>query len=551
MSTRTYAFGSFELDAEGRRLRLGGVDVELQEIPLRLLLALVSRPGETLSRRDLISTVWPDREFLDFDNNLNVGIRKVRRALAKGACGEDLIQTVVGEGYRFKAPVATKSSTVSTKSGPVPELRIDHASAPDLVDELTERFLDAILEPSPGLSSLLRAAQSLEAAGRYTGAARVAGCALGLPDGGDAGRQGSTVRVQLRLTQAKALIELQEEPHALECAKLARMAIQPPDVAGSSALEARTRSVYGLALALGGEEKGLWEIELALLSLADSEASAGDVALTLYEKAMGESFLGGTPGRALESSRRAVEHLSQAFGDDHCATAKARLLECAELIWLERLHEAAEGIETVLRSYPGRLGGQRSDLFVLALQNLAAALALQGDYARGEEILLGLLQLDRAEDRQGSAREVRARSSLAFVIWKQGRLSEAIAHQRQVLASRLELVGAEHPDVAQSRHNLACMLLEARCFSEAEAEARAALSSRLERFGLSSLRVSYSEVALARILLGRHQRVEARQLLRRALRTQTSHLPAASERLATTERLLRQACQDRGPGETG
>jgi DNA-binding response OmpR family regulator len=54
---------------------------KIQDLPYRLLLMLVERPGETVTREDVRQRLWPDTTFVDFDNSFGVTIRKIREAL--------------------------------------------------------------------------------------------------------------------------------------------------------------------------------------------------------------------------------------------------------------------------------------------------------------------------------------------------------------------------------------------------------------------------------------------------------------------------------------
>lgn len=82
-----------------------GRPIKLQEQPRHILLALLRQPGTVLSRDQLRQQLWPDGTFVDFDNALNVGIRRIREALGDTAPTARYVETVRGQGYRFVAPV--------------------------------------------------------------------------------------------------------------------------------------------------------------------------------------------------------------------------------------------------------------------------------------------------------------------------------------------------------------------------------------------------------------------------------------------------------------
>lgn len=98
-------FGPFMCDMRTGELWKAGRPIKLQEQPRHMLLALLRQPGEVLSRDQLRQQLWPDGTFVDFDNALNVGIRRIREALGDIAPTARYVETVRGQGYRFIAPV--------------------------------------------------------------------------------------------------------------------------------------------------------------------------------------------------------------------------------------------------------------------------------------------------------------------------------------------------------------------------------------------------------------------------------------------------------------
>lgn len=98
-------FGQFELDVSGERLLKRGLPVRLENQPFLTLAALLSRPGEIVSREELSSSLWPDGTYVDFDEGLNTAIKKLRYALGDSAESPVFIETVPKRGYRFIAPV--------------------------------------------------------------------------------------------------------------------------------------------------------------------------------------------------------------------------------------------------------------------------------------------------------------------------------------------------------------------------------------------------------------------------------------------------------------
>ena len=103
---RSFRFGLFEADVPHKSLTRNGVRVKLQDQPFRVLLLLLDRPGEIVTRDELRSSLWPDGTFVDFDGSLNVILKKLRAALDDNPDNPRFIETVPRSGYRFIAPVA-------------------------------------------------------------------------------------------------------------------------------------------------------------------------------------------------------------------------------------------------------------------------------------------------------------------------------------------------------------------------------------------------------------------------------------------------------------
>ena len=104
-SSTIVRFGVFDLDLDTGELRKGGLKARLQEQPFQVLALLVARPGELVTREELRERLWPGDTFVEFDQNLNSVIKKLREALGDGADSPRFIETLPRRGYRFIAPV--------------------------------------------------------------------------------------------------------------------------------------------------------------------------------------------------------------------------------------------------------------------------------------------------------------------------------------------------------------------------------------------------------------------------------------------------------------
>jgi TolB-like protein/DNA-binding winged helix-turn-helix (wHTH) protein len=103
----------FELDVRAYELRSAGTSLKLNPIPMELLLFLIERRGELVTRDQIVERIWGKGVFLDSDNSINNAISKIRQVLRDDPEHPHFVQTVTGRGYRFIAPVAVRDSSVA------------------------------------------------------------------------------------------------------------------------------------------------------------------------------------------------------------------------------------------------------------------------------------------------------------------------------------------------------------------------------------------------------------------------------------------------------
>ena len=102
---RRYRFGTFEADASTGELRRQGIRIRLNAQPFQVLLMLLDRPGEVLSREEISRALWSDGTFVDFDHGVNSAVNRIREALGDSAGNPRFIETLARRGYRFIAPI--------------------------------------------------------------------------------------------------------------------------------------------------------------------------------------------------------------------------------------------------------------------------------------------------------------------------------------------------------------------------------------------------------------------------------------------------------------
>jgi class 3 adenylate cyclase/DNA-binding winged helix-turn-helix (wHTH) protein len=161
-STEGFQFENFRLDRHGgglfRRDDSGAlVPVQIGSRGLDILGVLIARPGEVVSKDEIIAAVWPGT--IVEDSNLTVQISALRRILDQGRPNGSCIQTVSGRGYRFVAaaaqpdaqappvplPVGDASSAFAVAPSPINDNLRDPSSRPPLNAAASTRRLTAIL----------------------------------------------------------------------------------------------------------------------------------------------------------------------------------------------------------------------------------------------------------------------------------------------------------------------------------------------------------------------------------------------------------------------
>jgi DNA-binding winged helix-turn-helix (wHTH) protein len=94
-----------ELDLGRYELRRFGRRVKLEKKPMELLIFLVGRRDQMVSREDIVKKLWRSNLFIDTERNVNNIVRKIRTALGDNSAKPRFVETVVGKGYRFIGPV--------------------------------------------------------------------------------------------------------------------------------------------------------------------------------------------------------------------------------------------------------------------------------------------------------------------------------------------------------------------------------------------------------------------------------------------------------------
>src|SRR5579864_1481611 len=117
------SFGAYEFSLDSGELRKEGMRLRLEGQPLAILQMLLDRPGELVTREELLKKLWPGDTFVDFEHSLNAAVKRLRAALNDSADQPHYIETLARRGYRFIAPVnaaGTEAGAVASVVAPTP-----------------------------------------------------------------------------------------------------------------------------------------------------------------------------------------------------------------------------------------------------------------------------------------------------------------------------------------------------------------------------------------------------------------------------------------------
>lgn len=145
-TTARFRFGLFEADSGSGELRKSGIRIRLQAQPFRVLLCLLERPGELVTREEIQQRLWGSDTIVDFDHGIGTAINKLRETLGDSAENPRFIETLSRRGYRFIAPV-TVVNPAEAETGVSGSVFLDPPSA--TADPPVEQSLPESVAASP------------------------------------------------------------------------------------------------------------------------------------------------------------------------------------------------------------------------------------------------------------------------------------------------------------------------------------------------------------------------------------------------------------------
>ena len=165
-------FGAFELDLRAAELRKNGHRIRLQEQPFQILVELLERPGEVVSREEIRNKLWPNNTVVEFDHSINAAVKRLRNALQDSPESPQYIETLSRRGYRLIVPVSRRQEKASPPgvapltAAPVPieegltRVLASHPHEPRFIETVPKtgyRFISPgeVAEGAPGVSAVV------------------------------------------------------------------------------------------------------------------------------------------------------------------------------------------------------------------------------------------------------------------------------------------------------------------------------------------------------------------------------------------------------------
>ncbi|MGC2743068.1 MAG: winged helix-turn-helix domain-containing protein, partial [Candidatus Angelobacter sp.] len=143
-----YKFDEFEADLRAAELRKNGNRLKLQMQPFQVLVALLERPKEVVTREELRQRLWPQDTFVDFDHGLNTAMVKLRDVLGDSASKPKFIETIAKRGYRFMGVaevISDQPASTELKASAQPEAGATTAGSPNLQPATSSTEVDSAL----------------------------------------------------------------------------------------------------------------------------------------------------------------------------------------------------------------------------------------------------------------------------------------------------------------------------------------------------------------------------------------------------------------------
>ena len=174
-------FGPFAFDPRRQELTKRGHRIRMPASQLRLLNLFIDRPGELITRDEIMATLWVDTSTIDIATGINTAIKRLRQSLSDFKDAPEYIETVIGVGYRFvvelqEAPSLPKP-TAGLQTSPLPP---SHTPTTVAIEAGEANFVALdVREPLPISSSTLHTSGLPNARGHFLSSRWIAAITIG------------------------------------------------------------------------------------------------------------------------------------------------------------------------------------------------------------------------------------------------------------------------------------------------------------------------------------------------------------------------------------
>ena len=167
-------FDSYEVDVAAGQLRKHGHRIRLRDQPWQVLAMLLEHPGQVVSREDLQRRLWPADVIVDFENNLNTAIGRLREALDDSADHPRFIETLPRRGYRFVGTVRTAPEVAPpARLLVLPLVRSSDDPHDYFPDAMTAEIISELSRVSPSQLAVIARTTAMHYRGTHKDVARI------------------------------------------------------------------------------------------------------------------------------------------------------------------------------------------------------------------------------------------------------------------------------------------------------------------------------------------------------------------------------------------
>jgi TolB-like protein len=214
---KTIRFQEYEVDVSAGQLRRQGRKVRLRDQSFKVLVLLLEHAGEVVTREELRRRLWPEDIFVDFDNNLNSAVTKLRAALHDSVVRPRFIETLPKRGYRFIGSISEsaqdpkKEANHKSKIVVLPFLNLSGDPSQEyLADGITEEIISDLATFDPERLAVIARTTAMQYK-KSDKAISLIGSELGV----DYVVEGSVRPRQDRIVLVVQLIQVKDQTHLL------------------------------------------------------------------------------------------------------------------------------------------------------------------------------------------------------------------------------------------------------------------------------------------------------------------------------------------------